>query len=426
MYYEAIVYGYVNIENGMRYVGYHKTKEEYDRYIFSSDNYPLNKAWSHGLLRKSTIFRGTVEDCVTLEHYILSKYNAVGNKEWYNQSNGGAAKLYSFDKLPAKAIKASDDWYTNQINSVYNTVLYADHDLTETIVKRVKSGYYEVIDEPVAKIYHLPKNQVRFEEYDHQHFENIRNSMIDDPADARTRVKPIVVCVMKNGEMLILDGNHTIRAAYAASWTDIPVVYINSSEFNDSQANYDDFGYEMNDRKDHTKGNSKDDCKRAILKLQETAKMDLDAPEFRDICFHNLRQWSKQTIAGNITSLMKIAEEQELIRKYNFKKWSKGEIKHEMSKLTSEIYNGYSSISINSGSSYNAGVGAILNKLTEDDNNRGLIVVSYNNVSEWNDRVKDELHLNRVLLKIHPDLIVKVHYLPAFVDTRTNEIKIAA
>lgn len=426
MSYEAIVYGYVNIENGMRYVGYHKTNEEYDRYVFSSENYPLRKAWSHGLLRKTVIFRGTLADCVTLEHYILSKYNAVGSKNWYNQSNGGASKLYSFNLLPERAIKSAEDWYNNNLLNKKNVTLYADHDLVEDIVKRVRNGYYEVIDEPVAKIYHLPKNQVRFEEYDHKHFINIRNSMIDDPADARKRVKPIIVCVMKNGDMLILDGNHTIRAAYAAGWTDIPVIYINSSEFNDSQANFDDFGYEMNDRKTHTKGNSKDDCKRAILKLQEIANMDLDDYRFRDICFHNLRQFSKQTIAGNLNVLVNATAEQELIRKYNFKKWSKGEINVELTKLIEEKYIGYSGISINSGSSYNAGVGAILNKLTLESNNHGLILVSYNDISEWNNRVKDEEHLRLVLKKVHPDLTIEVHYLPAFVDTRTNETKIAA
>lgn len=420
MSYQAIVYGYVNIENGMRYVGYHKTNEEYDRYVFSSDNYPLKKAWSHGLLRRTVIFRGSVKDCITLEHYILTKYNAIGNKQWYNQSNGGGSQLYPFDMLPEDAIQKADDWYNGKVKEKKVTQ-YADKENTDRIVNLIKDGYYEIIDEPVAHIYHLPKNQIRFEEFDHEHFTNIRDSMIDDPADARKRVKPIIVCVLKNGDELILDGNHTIRAAYAAGWTDIPVIYINSEEFKDSEANYDDFGYAMNDRKTYMKNNSKLDCRRAILKLLDSSKMPLESQNFKDLAYHNLR-FSKQTIAANINQLIGAKEEEELIRKYNFKKWSKNEIKFQLAEMLKTKYKGYTGISINAGSSYNSGVGAICNKLTEDNKTKGLILVSYNDVKEWEDREKNKNHLERVLKKsIHPSLTIKVEYLSAFIDTKTNE-----
>ena len=421
MRYEAIVYGYVNVENGYRYVGYHKTKEEHDGYVFSSENFPLRKAWSHGFLRKTVIFRGSVADCVTLEHYILTKYDAIANKKWYNQSNGGGANLYTFDMLPENAIKAAEDWFEDRESVPRKVTIYADIETTDKIIEQIKSGYYEIIDEPVAKIFHLPKNQVRFEEFDRKHFEKIRDSMIDDPADARKRVKPIIVCVMKNGDELILDGNHTIHAAHAAGWTDIPVIYINSSEFKDSQFNYDDFGYAMNDRKDHVKGNSKDDCKRAILKLQDSTKMKLDDPEFYHVAIRNLRFFSKNQISSNLNVMIKVKEEQELIRKYNFRVWTKNNIKYELSRLLNKEYKGYVGISINSGSSYNDGIGAIVNKLASEKKQKGLIVVSYNNIKEWYDREETIAHLaHNIKYGVNPDLIIKVHYLPAFIDTKKN------
>jgi hypothetical protein len=422
MHYEAIVYGYVNVENNYRYVGYHKTNQEHDGYVFSSENYPLRKAWSHGLLRKTVIFRGSVADCVTLEHYILTKYDALANKDWYNQSNGGAAHLYPFNMLPPRATKSAEDWYNGISLDSKRVTLFADRENTDKIVAQIKSGYYEVVDEPVAKIYHLPKNQVRFEEFDKEHFENIRNSMVDDPADARTRVKPIIVCVMSNGNELILDGNHTVRAAFAAGWTDIPVIYINSSEFKDSHANFDDFGYAMNDRKDHVKGNSKDDCKRAILKLQNAAQMDLDDFVFADIAYHNLRQWSKKVIAGNLTALIKNKKQQELIREYNFRTWSKNTIKVELSDLLEREYPGYVGISINAGSAYNDGVGAIINKLIGDKKTKGLILVWFRSPEELANRADIEMALYKNIEKgVHPSLTVEVRFLDAYINTRTNK-----
>jgi hypothetical protein len=132
--YEAIVYGYINVENGMRYVGYHKTNEENDGYVFSSDNYPLRHAWSHGLLRKTVIHRGAVDDCMTLEHYILSKNNAVTNDAWYNQSNGGGAKMYSFSQLPQSLIETADSWMENTEPQPKDKDLFlADRDLNKNI-----------------------------------------------------------------------------------------------------------------------------------------------------------------------------------------------------------------------------------------------------------------------------------------------------
>jgi hypothetical protein len=422
MNYEAVVYGYVNVENDYRYVGYHKTTQEHDGYVFSSENFPLRKAWSHGLLRKTIIFRGSVADCVTLEHYILTKYDALANKAWYNQSNGGAAHLYPFNMLPPRSTKAAEDWYNGTSLFSKSVTLFADRENTDKIVAQIKSGYYEVVDEPVVKIYHLPKNQVRFEEFDNEHFLNIRDSMIDDPADARTRVKPIIVCVMANGEEIILDGNHTIRAAYAANWTDIPVIYINSSEFKDSQANFDDFGYAMNDRKDHVKGNSKDDCKRAILKLQNTAQMELDDNLFSDIAHQNLRQWSSKVIAGNLTALIKNKKKQEFIREYNFRTWSKNTIKVELSDLLKDEYPGYCGISINAGSSYNTGIGAIINKMISDGKTKGLMLVWFSSPEELDNRADIEIALYKNIKNgINPNLTVEVRYLDAYINTRTNE-----
>ena len=119
--------------------------------------------------------------------------------------------------------------------------------------------------------------------------------------------------------------------------------------------------------------------------------------------------------------MIKVKEEQELIRKYNFRVWTKNNIKYELSRLLNKEYKGYVGISINSGSSYNDGIGAIVNKLASEKKQKGLIVVSYNNIKEWYDREETIAHLaHNIKYGVNPDLIIKVHYLPAFIDTKKN------
>jgi len=426
MSYEAIVYGYVNIENGMRYVGYHKTTEEYDGYTFSSENYVLRHAWSHGLMRKTVIYRGSVEDCMTLEHYILSKNNAVSDASWYNQSNGGGAKMYHFSHLPETAISLANSWLAGK-DLQEKKVFLADKALNKKIRTQIESGYYEIHNENTEEVYHFPKNQVRFTQIDHDHVEEIRERMVSNPAKARLSVMPVIVVIDKNKNKLIVDGNHTITAAYLANWTDVPVIYINSSEFNDSQANYNDFGLRMNHNDRVKKTNSKEDCKKSILDLLDLSKENIKGHRFKTLCIDSLEEyWTEKKIVSNLAVLIKAADEREIMTKYNFKKWNKDQISKEIKRLTRGEYFGYSAVSINAGASFNAGIGGILHALYNDKNSDGVIVVHFNSVQEYLKRSSHTKECEETLKHANIPHNIVVHYLPCFIDTRTNELKSAA
>lgn len=423
--YNAITYGWRNIKNNKFYIGYHKTNEEWDGYITSSENQEMREAWSNGYLKRTVLFKGTVEQAITFENYILKDVNAIRNSDCYNNSVGGGVGCQSFDIITDDMKKIADRWLSGKDLPVKKQSGLSNHKLLISIKNKIKKGHYVAIEQSTEEIYNLPKNQVRFENIDPKHVEEIRDQMMD-PSRARKYIQPVIVVVKGDGSMLLLDGNHTVTAAYLAGWVSIPVIYINSSELEDSQANYDAFGLMMNHQPLIKKPNDKESCKRAIINLiNNLGDINIYSQKFRDICIEELSYfYSPKRIASNIDSVLKILKEEEDIRKYNFKKYSKSEIEFET--LILERKNPTKAvISITSDSSYNAGVGAILNKMGGMDCWEGIMLISHRNMHEYQRRDEHHSKLTEALKRIHPDCKVKIQYLSAFVNTKTNEIKAA-
>ena len=227
--YDAITYGWRNIENGKMYIGYHKTNEELDGYVFSSEDEEANLAWSYGKLKRSILYRGKQSIAITLENFLLKSVSANKNDQFYNKSvGGGEGCVTDFSNLTDVIKKVGLDWIQG-IDPVYVTkqskINKAEMQL---LCYHVKSGKYRTHPaEKVKTIHKLPRNQVRLNVIEHEHKDAIVERMKDDPAAARKNVSPVIVCVHDNGYMEIIDGNHTIDAANDAGWLEIPVIYIN-------------------------------------------------------------------------------------------------------------------------------------------------------------------------------------------------------
>lgn len=423
--YSAITYGWRNIANGKIYIGYHKTNEEWDGYITSSENKEMREAWSNGLLKRTVLYKGTVEKAITFENYLLKKIDAIRNSNCYNNSVGGGVGCSSFDIIDEDMIKLADKWLAGKSIPVEKQNGLWNRALLKSIKSKIKKGHYLILEQPTEEIYKLPKNQVRFENINPQHVDEIKEQMMD-PSRARKFIQPIIVVVKTDGSKMILDGNHTVTAAYLANWTNIPVIYINSSEFEDSQANYDAFGLLMNHQELVKKSNDKESCKRAIINLiNNLGDINIYSQKFRDICIQELSFfYSERRIATNIDVVLKLLKEEEDIRTHNFKKYSKKEIEFETEVLERKNPD-VAVISITSDSSYNAGVGAILNKMGGMDTWQGIMLISHRNMHEYRRREEHHDKLKKALDRIHPNCKVKIEYLPAFVNTKTNETRAA-
>lgn len=424
MKYEAIVYGWRNIDNGMMYIGFHKTQEEFDGYVTSSENEELRHAWSHGLLNRTILYRGTVEESITFENYILKFVNARVNDKFYNRSNGGGVGCQSFDIITEEMKKVADKWLkgNDNINKI-NKQYLSNKKLVKSIKRKIEAGHYVVFQEKIENLVDLPRNQVRLIDYDPKHLDEIVERMKDDPKSARKNVSPVIVVVDSKGDKMILDGNHTTTAAYMAKWTTLPVIYINSSDFEDSQANYDDFGLLMNHNPKIKKSNTKEDCKKAIMNLLDVSKLEIDDRQFREICLTNLSEYfTKPTIASNLVAVSNSIKEHQDIIKYNFKKYSKSEISFKTEQVE-ENYPNVAVISITSDASYNAGVGAILNKMGGMDCWNGIMLVNHRNMKEYDRRNEHHNKLMKALERIHPKAKVEIEYLPSFINMKKNELK---
>lgn len=417
MKYEAIVYGWRNIINGKMYIGFHKTEEEFDGYVTSSEDDELKYAWSNGHMRRTILYRGSQSVAITLENFLLKSVKANKNPEFYNKSvGGGKGCVKDFSNLTESVKRVGEDWIKGiepEENLDYLDI--ADQDVTASIKARIEAGHYIVYQANTKEVYSLPKNQIRFNSIEPEHLEDIKDFMRDDPKRARENVSPIVIVVDEFGNKMILDGNHTITAAYEVGWTNVPVIYINSSEFLNKQANYDDFGLLMNHQEKRKKPNTKADLKRGILNLIQTTGLDINSTTFKNTALRNLvKYYSKSAIAHNIKSVAKMLREEQDVLSNNFKRYTKKELESVVAEL--EQKNPAAGIiSISSDRSMNDGIGAVLNKMGGMNTWEGIIVVSHRNMTEYRARKQHSDKLKKALERVHPNAKITVKELPAFV-----------
>jgi len=422
--YEAITYGWRHILTGKMYIGYHKTNEIYDGYVFSSEDPEANLAWSYGLLKRSILYRGKQSVAITLENFLLKSVSAHKNDKFYNQSvGGGEGCVKDFSNLTDEIKKVGLDWIAG-IDPVYQIAKSkVDIDEMDFICEQIKSNKYKThLNENVNKIRALPRNQVRLNAIEHEHKDDIAELMKDDPGKARKNVSPVIVCVHENEYKEIIDGNHTIEAAYDAGWTEVPVIYINYSEFKFKQENVDYFGYMMNHDEKRKKYNSKDDLKQAIIRFTNSHDdLNIGTEKFKQAFMGTYGKfWSKKQIAKTIQSVKDHLETLEAMKNHNFKVWSKRELKAVTDKLAEENP-GHAVISITSGSCYNAGVGAVANKAGEMDTWDAIMVVSHRTLNEYNSWKKkggSEDKLNAAMKRMNEKLKCRVIVLESFVKTK--------
>lgn len=422
--YEAITYGWRHILTGKMYIGYHKTNEIYDGYVFSSEDPEANLAWSYGLLKRSILYRGKQSVAITLENFLLKSVSAHKNDKFYNQSvGGGEGCVKDFSNLTDEIKKVGLDWIAG-IDPVYQMAKSkVDIEEMDFICEQIKSNKYKThLNENVNKIRALPRNQVRLNAIEHEHKDDIAELMKDDPGKARKNVSPVIVCVHENEYKEIIDGNHTIEAAYDAGWTEVPVIYINYSEFKFKQENVDYFGYMMNHDEKRKKYNSKDDLKQAIIRFTNSHDdLNIGTEKFKQAFMGTYGKfWSKKQIAKTIQSVKDHLETLEAMKNHNFKVWSKRELKAVTDKLAEENP-GHAVISITSGSCYNAGVGAVANKAGELDTWNAIMVVSHRTLNEynsWKRKGGSEDKLNAAMKRMNEKLKCQVIVLESFVKTK--------
>jgi len=422
--YEAITYGWRNIENGKMYIGYHKTSDIDDGYIFSSEFEEVKNAWEWGKLRRSILYVGSQSVAITLENFLLKHVNANTNDLFYNRSvGGGEGCVKDFSNLIEEVKKIGLNWIEGIDPKIKKIKSKVDKPLMKRIARNIKNQKYKIHEkESVFEISNLSRNQVRLKVHENSHLESILEKMKSDPASARVNVSPVIVIIYSNGKKEIIDGNHTIDAAVAAGWNKIPVIYFNSSEFDDEQSNINYFGYLMNHQEKLKKPNTIDDLKKAIMDFVVThPELDINKEEFKEAFKDAYDEfWSPKEISSNINTTKKLIETNKEILKNNFKVYTDSELKKMVQTYEVE-YPNHAVISISSGSCYNSGIGAILNKAGGLNTWDGIMIVSHRNLDEYRRYdVPDgsKYKLEQAMKRMHPNMKCKVVVLSPYPNSK--------
>jgi hypothetical protein len=211
MNYEAYVYQITVNDTGKKYIGFHKGKFD-GTYHHSSKDPVFMEDFAKGNNKIELIKTGTAIDMATLEHNMLLEVDAKNNDEYYNKSNGGGMFVKTVGKL--------DD-----IMELYQ--LIKNKEFTVQMVKK-------------AVVVALKRYQTRVDNTDMKHVQILADTMMDKHGNIDD-FDPVVVLedFSKDGEDIILDGNHTTLAAKQVSHViKMPVMYITKdiwSQFDETQ-----------------------------------------------------------------------------------------------------------------------------------------------------------------------------------------------
>lgn len=404
MSYEAVVYVCKHKYKDMFYVGHHKTTNEYDNYSPSSTDFQFQDEYTKGnITHPFVIFRGTLVESVTAEHLLLKYFDAVNNDKFYNKSNGGGSGCVGdfsvlSEELKNNLVRSVKQFINNKEKTskeTYSMSVSFDEVLVESVFSKITSGGYEIVEGFVEELFALPRIQVRQETLDHSHMSSIKERMIDNPEEARKHIEPIIV-VVSGGEKRILNGNHTITAAYYAGWKKVDVIYVDSKDLGNSISNIEHLGQKYNHVPKLRKGNTTEDLRRSLVLLEiellkESPFLTMESEYFKRKALSRFSGlYAKRTITEQIKKVSAKAKEEKENIKHNFTTYTKDYIKNVRNRVELEYFGkGYAVISIDSNSLHHAGLGAINNKMNNSHGKKmtkGIILISYANIKSYHDK----------------------------------------
>lgn len=417
--YSGITYGWRNIDNGKMYIGYHKTTEVDDGYIFSTEDPEANDAWQYGRLEQHILYKGDHSVAITLENFLLKHVGAIKNPKFYNRSvGGGVGCVRDFSNLTDEIKKVGLDWIDGINPKPTTAVSKVDKEDIRLLKTHIDNGKYVVHPKKsVKEIYSLERIQVRENLEELEHMEQIAARMLDNPAKARENISPVVVVVFPDGTNKIVDGNNTIGAAHKAKWKEVPVVYINSSEFKDKLCNMKWFGYAMNHSEKIKKPNSKTDLRKAIVDFTDThPELKIGNEDFKEAFKDAYGEfWTSKQIAATITTVKEHLETWEQIKNNNFKVYSDDELKAIVADLESKNP-GKAIISASISACYNSGIGGIMNKMGGLGQNcwDSIMVISYRSMDDYRRGTEYLNKLNEAKKRLHPNVNLEIKVLDPF------------
>ncbi|QMP83875.1 MAG: hypothetical protein [Caudoviricetes sp.] len=230
------------------YVGLHHQVSN-KAYSNSSDSVVLKEAIETGKTSEYIVWKGkNAEKAAALETYLINLAKTNG-RNVYNKNSGGGFKgganpktLTADDvmtgeniiihKMYPKSVSDDNEHEVNfRLKKIANFVRDAVKDQHDG-----KSNPFKVEYVAVDEIINLPFLQIRENAIDQENVEKVIESMELDMKKAEYLVEPVSIVRFPNGNLLRADGTTTTYAVKQINkWSKLPVVYLESSLFNDNE-----------------------------------------------------------------------------------------------------------------------------------------------------------------------------------------------
>jgi hypothetical protein len=287
---KCYVYGFRNIENGMMNIGYKSPRTDKLDYISSISNPQFWEDYYKGKVEKFLLFEGTTSQddlAQTIEWFGLNYGMSWNKSKFYNKSNN--AHCVDESLLTDEHKQLIVDWIESRSDGVKPSDRFVeDKSIVTTIHDSIKSGFYKVVLENIKNALSFDRNQIRVEQIDVNHVRKIKSRFDQNPKDAWDWLlkDPVVVVVSRKKNKIshtVLNGNNRLAAVSKTALKEIPVVYINETEFGADEetrsANYDLFGL-LENKEDFVvrKTNTDGDIKRNINNFLVRENIDLSDP----------------------------------------------------------------------------------------------------------------------------------------------------
>tara|TARA_A100000172_G_scaffold37459_1_gene22823 strand:- start:764 stop:2092 length:1329 start_codon:yes stop_codon:yes gene_type:complete len=216
--YNAYVYKYTNITNGMWYVGWHPGMFD-GSYWHSSKNEEFIKVFSGSkpVLTLEILSTGLIINMKNLESKILTDQKVKKNSLSYNQAGAPTGS-----KEPIDIEKC--------------------HSFIEFLKNKIKNG--EVQEENFDTIKNLPRLQVRSKGENNEHIGRIRDGMRETGLEKQNPILIWEGVEPKTKSDMIGNGNHTIKAIEGLiNFNQINTVRSTQEEISDWNLNLDEMRY---------------------------------------------------------------------------------------------------------------------------------------------------------------------------------------
>lgn len=420
---KCYVYAWKNVNNGKMNIGYKSPNDKEYTYITSLKNSEFWKDYSYGLLKKSILYIGDEKSAnvaKSVEWFALNYATAVAKDRLYNPGNNASKGDETL--IPKDVKRIVIDFIEGRSNGMPLLDLDKDVEFAEKLSSRIKSGEFEICQVPRSIIATYSHNQVRNKERDLAHIRDIRTSIMENPEEAREIFGPIIVVVQANGNKLIVDGNSRFAATEnLIGWEILPVVYVNDSEFGDTelqrQDNYDLVGLNENKRAKEVKApNTWADLKRNIVNYLVRHNYDLSKSHHVDAARSSIYARftkvcdSKQQLNGILTSILSdFAKSQaELQYQKNLKTYDDADMARKKEKYAIEDI--ACVFAKASEAKFMKAIGYCQHAMYNEKLKNGAIVFYYDNKSE----VVDEEHGAGWIKKLKK--VIEFHNLPITVE----------